>query len=59
MYYLPDSCMKVRFLLLWLLVSVDTAAHFQLLQCENCVFKKKKNKIKKKEIVAWLCKSFR
>lgn len=30
MYYLPDSCMNVRILLLWLLVSVDTAAHFQV-----------------------------
>lgn len=57
MYYLPDSCMKVKFLLLWLLVSVDTAAHFQVTTVwKLCV--KKKTKLKK-EIVAWFCKSFR
>lgn len=53
MYYLTDSCMKVRFVLLWLFLSPLTRLHIsKLLQREICVFKKKK-------IVAWFCKSFR
>lgn len=58
MYYLTDSCMKVRFRVTLAFSSLLTRLHIsKLLQRENCVFKKKQKT--KKDIVAWFCISFR